>query len=211
MIVAPLVSTTYTVVETITATGCTNTNSVLVTVDSLPVPGISDLTSVCQGSQGVTYTTERGMIGYAWVVSPGGVITSGSATNEVTVNWPSAGAQTVSVNYITQSGCTAAVATTKSLTVDAPAGAAGEITGTSQICSGTKDVSYAVAPIANATSYVWGLPAGAAISSGDGTSAITVNFNENASSGNISVYGNNAYYRKIIRRRRPAGKVNPPP
>ncbi|MDD2799110.1 MAG: ice-binding family protein [Bacteroidales bacterium] len=34
--VAPLVTTTYTVVETITATGCTNSNSVVVTVNPLP-------------------------------------------------------------------------------------------------------------------------------------------------------------------------------
>jgi hypothetical protein len=34
--VTPLVTTTYTVVETITATGCTDTNSVVVTVNPLP-------------------------------------------------------------------------------------------------------------------------------------------------------------------------------
>ncbi len=40
-------------------------------------------------------------------------------------------------------------------------------------------------------SYVWTLPAGATIATGGGTNSITVDFATNASSGNITVYGNN--------------------
>ena len=43
----------------------------------------------------------------------------------------------------------------------------------------------------NATGYVWILPAGATIASGINTHEITVDFDMNAVSGNISVYGTN--------------------
>jgi hypothetical protein len=47
-----------------------------------------------------------------------------------------------------------------------------------------------VAPINNAVTYVWTIPTGAVIASGSGTNSITVNFNANAASGNITVSGN---------------------
>jgi hypothetical protein len=45
--------------------------------------------------------------------------------------------------------------------------------------------------VANAVTYVWTLPAGATIASGEWTNAITVDFAPDASSGPITVYGNN--------------------
>ena len=43
----------------------------------------------------------------------------------------------------------------------------------------------------NATSYTWTLPAGATITTGAGTTSITVNFAAAAIAGNISVAGTN--------------------
>ncbi|MCK9204454.1 MAG: cohesin domain-containing protein, partial [Bacteroidales bacterium] len=75
--------------------------------------------------------------------------------------------------------------------LNAGAGPAGEISGSSVICQGSNNISYAVAPIANATGYTWSLPAGAAIASGENTNTIIVNFNPDANSGLISVFGYN--------------------
>jgi hypothetical protein len=69
--------------------------------------------------------------------------------------------------------------------------AAGSITGTSDVCAGATGIAYSVAPVANAVTYVWTLPAGASIASGSGTNSITVDFASNASPGNITVYANN--------------------
>jgi hypothetical protein len=52
-------------------------------------------------------------------------------------------------------------------------------------------VAYSVAPVSGAHAYVWTLPAGVTISSGDFTNAITVDFAANAVTGNITVAGNN--------------------
>ena len=159
------------------------------TINAAPAPTISGLGSVCAGTAGVVYTTEAEMTGYEWVVSEGGTITSGAGTNAVIVTWSVAGTQMVSVNYENANNCTAASATSKSITVYALTGNAGSIAGITTICYGSRDVAYSVPVIADAATYVWTLPAGATIASGSGTRSITVDFSTNASSGNISVFG----------------------
>lgn len=71
-------------------------------------------------------------------------------------------------------------------------GAAGTISGTSTVCAGTQGVAFSVPAITNATGYVWSLPNGATIASGNNTNSITVNFSASSSSGNITVYGTNS-------------------
>ena len=68
--------------------------------------------------------------------------------------------------------------------------AAGPITGQTTVCmNGT--ATYSVGTISGATSYVWSVPSGATISSGQGTTNISVSFGASAVSGSISVYGTN--------------------
>ncbi|WP_367327803.1 hypothetical protein [Lentimicrobium sp.] len=69
---------------------------------------------------------------------------------------------------------------------------AGAITGNAAVCQSTNGVSYSVPAISNATGYIWALPSGATIASGNNTNSISVNFSSAASSGNISVYGTNS-------------------
>lgn len=64
------------------------------------------------------------------------------------------------------------------------------ITGPNTVCPGSTE-NYTVPAMANATSYVWQLPANATITSGNGTTNISVAFAGNAASGNITVYGQN--------------------
>jgi len=70
-------------------------------------------------------------------------------------------------------------------------GTAGTITGSAIVCQGQNNVNYSVPVISNATGYVWSVPAGANIVSGNNSNSITINFSSMASSGNISVYGTN--------------------
>lgn len=71
-----------------------------------------------------------------------------------------------------------------------PAGA-GPITGPQQVCKNSVQ-NYSVGAIAGATSYIWTVPSGATITSGSGTTAITVSFGNSAIAGNITVRGHNA-------------------
>lgn len=74
-------------------------------------------------------------------------------------------------------------------------GNAGSISGPldGMVCEGQTGVIYSVTPIADATGYIWELPSGASITSGNNTTEITVSFSTGAVSGNVSVYGTNAY------------------
>ena len=176
------------------AAGCTaaTATTYAVTVNTTTVPIIAGAANVCVNSGYYTYTTQPGMTGYTWTISPGGTIYSGSATSAVTVTWPTAGAQWVRVNFTNPSGCSPASPTEFDVTVSYFPGNSGSIVGTSAVCGGATGVAYSVGAINNAVAYVWTLPAGATISSGANTNSITVDYADNASNGNITVYGNNA-------------------
>jgi len=174
------------------ANGCTATAPAVynVTVNALPAPTITGQNSMCINSGNYMYTTESGMLNYSWNVSSGGIINFGSGTNQIQISWIGSGAQTVSVNYTNGYGCIT-IPTVLNVTINPLPDQAGSITGTATACAGANNVPYFVAPINQATSYLWTLPSNAAISSGMGTNSITVNFGMNALSGNIFVFGNN--------------------
>ncbi len=64
--------------------------------------------------------------------------------------------------------------------------AIGAITGSTNICGATTNVSYTVPAVAGATGYAWTVPAGAVISSGQGTSTIIVGYPTGSVSGNVT-------------------------
>ncbi|MEI6297150.1 MAG: hypothetical protein WCO84_05955, partial [bacterium] len=122
-------------------------------------------TSVCVGSTGNIYTTQGGMSNYIWTVSAGGSITSGGtpSDNTVTVTWNTVGAQTVSVNYTNGTGCTAASATVRNVTVNALA-APTFTNGVATACVGSTGNFYATQY--GYSGYAWTISAGGTITSG---------------------------------------------
>jgi len=165
--------------------------NITVTVNSTPVPIISGPSQLCQGSTGITYSTQLNYIDYLWTVSAGGTITSGVGTNVITVNWNDAGSQSVSAEYTNTLGCQSESPTVFAVLVDPKPANAGVVLGSATVCAGAIEVVYTTAPIQLATSYLWTLPAGATIATGANTRTIKVNFAANASSGIIKVSGVN--------------------
>ncbi|MCX6303741.1 MAG: T9SS type A sorting domain-containing protein [Bacteroidetes bacterium] len=119
-----------------------------------------------------------GYSGYLW--------SNGATTPGLTVNASGNYSVTVTDLY----GCTG-TGTPVAVTVKSLTGAAGAISGAAVSAQGHTGVAYSVAPVANATGYVWILPAGASIASGTNTNSITVDYSAVAVSGNITVYGTN--------------------
>jgi uncharacterized protein (TIGR02145 family) len=152
--------------------GCTVTTPTVkpVTVNASPVPNITGLGSICQGSTGVVYFTETGMAGYTWSVT-GGIITTGNGTSAISVNWPTAGTQSVTVNYMNLAGCSAPVPAVKLVSVQQAA--APVINGPSPVCTGTTTY-YSTEP--GMTNYIWNLGSGGTIVSGAGTSSIGIHW-----------------------------------
>ena len=70
--------------------------------------------------------------------------------------------------------------------------AAEVITGTPVVCQGQTAVTYSVTAIQHATGYNWVLPLGATITAGANTNSITVDFGNNAVTGDITVQGTNS-------------------
>jgi PKD repeat protein len=79
--------------------------ALVVTINPIPLPEVSGLTSVCKNQQ-VTYSTPM-VTGstYSWIVA-GGSVESGQGTNEITILWNQTGSGTVSVNETTAENCT---------------------------------------------------------------------------------------------------------
>ncbi len=156
-----------------------------------PVPTIAGTGELCVNSGYYNYSTETGMTGYQWSISPGGAIITGQGTSSVQVIWNQPGSQWVAVTYTNTSGCTALNPTQFPVLVNPFPDPSGTISGSPVVCAGSNDIMYSVVPVTNAATYVWALPSGATITSGGGTNAIIVMFADNASSGNITVYANN--------------------
>ena len=159
--------------------GCTAASQTVynVTVNPLPVPAITGIASVCLNSPGNVYTTQPGMTGYSWTVSPGGTITAGgtATNNTVTVTWNTSGPQTVAVNYTNGNGCTAASQTVYNVTVNplpVPA-----ITGTGTVCQGVAGNVYTTQ--SGMTGYVWTVSPGGTITAGgiSVSNTVTVTWN----------------------------------
>ena len=68
---------------------------------------------------------------------------------------------------------------------------AGNVTGSNQVCAGDSLVAYSTSGIQYAVWYLWTLPVGATIVSGDSTPNIMVRFGSGAQSGNVTVRGKN--------------------
>jgi len=170
--------------------GCTAASATVknVMVIAKPVPTITGLSAICEGTSGVTYTTENFMSGYIWLVSAGGTTTGGFGTNTITVTWNSQGPQTVSVNYINGNGCTAASPTIKNVTVNPRP--VPTITGLSSVCAGTTGVIYSTEP--SMAAYTWNVSSGGIITSGNTTNTITVSW-ITPDPGTVSVNYTNGY------------------
>lgn len=175
------------------STGCPCENPGIdsVNVLPLPVPTITGQSSACMHSTNNSYTTEAGMNNYTWTISAGGIITAGPGTDSITVTWNDSGQQSVSVIYISQNGCSPESPSVFNVTITPLPDAAGNITGPSQLCSGTNGLIYSVPPINNASGYFWTLPPGFNVVSGSGTNTIVINVANDADSGTINVYGSN--------------------
>ena len=140
-----------------------------ITVNPLPVPSVTGLKTVCQGSTGIVYTTQPGMTGYTWTTSTGGTITAGAGTNSITITWTGSGAQWVKVNYSNTYGCTAVNPVQYNVTVNAAT--VPSISGTFSVCTNTT-TAYYTEP--GKTNYIWTVSSGGTIISGAGTRLVNV-------------------------------------
>lgn len=157
--------------------GCTTTATYTVNQPAVVAVSVSSDAMVCKNSTTSVYVSATG----------GTVPYSGTGTFTV-----SAGIYSYTVTDA--NGCTGSksitvangtgVAPTRPVAINsAAADAAG-------VC-GTGNFSYAIDPVANATSYIWTLPSGTTLASGAGTTSIQLIAQAGFSSGTLTVSANN--------------------
>ncbi len=175
--------------------GSGTSSSYSVTVNSLPAAAgaISGSATVCQGQlmvESYSVPTIANATGYVWTLPSGATIYSGANTNEITVSYSSS-ASSGNISVYGTNNCGSGTSSSHAVTVNPRPADAGTISGSASVNQGQTNVAYSVPAITGATSYGWGLPTGASITSGSNTNSITVDYSASASSGNIYVFGIN--------------------
>lgn len=155
-------------------------------IPATPV-SISGPATVCPATTGHVYSISSvpNATTYTWNLPAGWVITSGAGSTSITVTAGAAG-QNGNISVTAGNSCGTSAPQTYAVVVSpSRPSAPGTITGSTPVCQNTAGLVYSVAPVANATSYTWTLPAGWSISSGSGTNSITVT--SGVAGGTISV------------------------
>lgn len=91
---------------------------------------------------------------------------------------------------VTSGTCGEALSTVAAVSIKPQVAAAGPITGKTIVCPGVTE-TYSIAAVANATNYLWTVPAGASITGGQGTVSITVNWGT-STGGSVGVTPSNS-------------------
>ena len=99
-------SGTHTITYTYTdANGCTNSATRDITVNPLPTPSVNGPSEVCKPGTGIFFTNANAGHSYVWTVT-GGTIISGAGTNQITVEFTTAGTAQIQVTETNNStGC----------------------------------------------------------------------------------------------------------
>jgi len=186
----------YTIVYSYTdGNGCSNSSSQTTTVLNCTIPAmpssINGATAPCANSTGKAYSCPAvsGATSYAWTVPSSATIVSGQGTTSITVNFGST--FTSGVIGVSASNCGGSSAQKTKNIFGIPA-TPGTITGQKTgVCAGTSNVPYSIPGVGGASTYTWTAPANATIISGQGTTAIVVNYNASFTSGTLSVTAGN--------------------
>ncbi|MCU0472065.1 MAG: T9SS type A sorting domain-containing protein [Bacteroidales bacterium] len=181
------------------ANGCgtSGTISTTVTVNPLTEDPVftAGATTLCKNPENETYTaTALYSTSIVYSVDPSGT-SPGKAglidANTGVMSWRDqfTGVATITA---TATGCGTTTATRVVTVYPSAPAIPGTITGSSPVCQGQSGVSYSIDAVTNSTNYVWAVPAGATIKSGQGTTSIIVDFSAAAASPlNITVQAQN--------------------
>jgi surface protein len=149
---------------------------------------ISGDTTVCQNQKSVIYSVPEieNATSYSWTLPTGATGTSTSNMIAVDFNEDAVSGD-ISVKGVNV--CSESAVSKLHITVNPKVTTIGVISGDTVVCKNQKSVTYTVPEIEYATSYNWTLPEGTIGTSN--TNTISIDFVENAVSGDISVKGIN--------------------
>jgi len=156
--------------------GCSGSDNKTVIQNTPPSPFIAGGLSLCAGP--TTLNAGGGYSAYLW---------STSETTQ-TINVNSAGTFSVTVTDI--NGCTGSASVTTA--TDSLPATPGPISGPATGVCNSPGAAFSISPVPNTTHYVWFVPPGASIVSGQGTTAVVIAFDGTFASGDLIVASSNA-------------------
>ncbi|MBM2816750.1 MAG: hypothetical protein HW421_3512 [Ignavibacteria bacterium] len=169
-----------TLIQTITATGCSNSYTQPVTINPVPVPDITGNTSVCASST-VNYQSNSSSNSNSWSVTGGSLLTA-STGNSVTVLWGTGSTGTIKlIQMINATGCTDSI--TKNITINALP--VPTISGLTSVCSQNTYI-YTATSAAGGNTYLWSVTGGTITTSTTGSS-ISVTWGTFTTSSTVTV------------------------
>ena len=163
-----------------------------VTLNYLTAPGIisGPVDGLCNASNVTFFVTPlAGASVYNWTVPAGATIVGGNNTNAITVSFNG----TFTTGNITVSGTNGCgTGAIRSLAVKATPSTPGSITGATSACVLSVN-TYSIATVTGASSYVWTIPGGGTITSGQGSKIINMTYGATPSAnGIVTVKASNA-------------------
>jgi hypothetical protein len=182
-------------VSVVAVNACGNSSPRTVTVTVSPVPSspgtVNGSATACANSAQVyNVNPVNGATSYIWTLPSGW---TGTSTTQVITALTTTTGGTVSVVAVNACGNSAPASLNVTMTtVPAQPSTITAAGGNTKVCPG--DVkSYSIPAVAGATSYTWYPPSGGTITSGQGTTAVTVSFTPNfTASDSLIVTANNA-------------------
>lgn len=170
--------------------GSSITRTKTVAISGIGTPGaISGLTSITYPLNGVSYSVApvAGATSYVWTVPSGAVIASGQGSNSISVDYSCGSIPgNLTVSAVNPCGTSGANSVSISITTSTPP-MPGAISGANNVPAGIAGMTYSISNVSGATSYVWTVPSGVTITSGQGTNSVAVSYTCSSVSGNIGV------------------------
>jgi len=135
----------------------------------------------------MTYSIQQvvGATSYSWTVPAGDSIISGQNTTSISVKWDTVSGN---VSVIAGNDCGTSIPSVLDVLVQLAPQAIGTITGPDVVCK-TTDATFSVTIVENATAYLWTVPSGVNILSGQGTNTLHVTWG--GIPGSVSVIAGN--------------------
>ena len=155
---------------------------------------ITGTASLCGVTGNIAYSVPviSNATSYSWYYSGTAATINNGTTDQISITFtPEATSGNLTVVGTNSCG-NGTVSANFPILLNASPEAAGLITGSSAVCSGQNDIAFSVAAVVNATNYEWSYSGTGITVNNSTTNAITISFAADATSGNLSVMGQNA-------------------
>jgi parallel beta-helix repeat protein len=168
--VSPTLTTIYKLTTTITATSCSNSDSIVISVNPLPSANAGTSASICKGTSAIIGAVAVSGNTYNWISKPLGF-------TDTTSN-PKVSPTVTTTYYLTEKIIASSCSKSDSVTITINPSPTPSFTFSSLVCAGITNVFGTTYNLGSA--YKW-IVKGGKINSGGGTDSINVSWNKNAS------------------------------